>query len=108
MRPPGRLLLHDRGRCRCTGRPRLAARPLINRASTSGVTTFANSVRGGGCRSGGACGTGCPSRKSVLDGSEGAALGPASLGACSVTTEDGLLAHLREAQLPTRSATSSD
>ena len=38
-------------------------------ASTSGVTTFASSARGGGCRSG-ACGTGCPSRKSVRDGSE--------------------------------------
>jgi len=58
-------------------------------ASTSGVTTFASSVLGDGCRSGGACGTGCPSRKFVIDGSEGAALGSASLGACSITTEAG-------------------
>ena len=58
-------------------------------ASTSGLTTFAGSARGGEGRSSGACGTGRPSRKSVFDGSEGAALGPASLGACSFTTEDG-------------------
>ena len=58
-------------------------------ASTSGLTTFAGSARGGEGRSSGACGTGRPAGNSVFDGSEGAALGPASLGACSFTTEDG-------------------